>query len=302
VQVCSEELEGTSSEIFSVKQALAAVLQQQQEVQCLVQEHSALKSRPEADESHGGEQSAYTFQSFLEKIQRATLLEDAYTHRANLLRAAAETLLPETNQASNAISDPATKQSIDKIQADLHQMEQFYIEKSGPDTSASVQLLIDAKRSQLQELLAPGRGRLQPEDYQHFQTLLSSDLSLQEAFDREARAAHELEQLKHQDSIRIQQRRYQRTSGTPSSKEAGMGPKSRRSGLRVQFSDTEQHHDDADAETQQLKVYSVSAILAFLKSVVISACIFICEHMQHSNQGHQRTCCTLTCIFLYRVF
>ena len=141
-----------------------------------------------------------------------------------------------------------------------------------------------------------------PEDYQHFQTLLSSDHSLQEAFDREARAAHELEQLKHQDSIRIQQRRYQRTSGTPSSKEAGMGPKSRRSGLRVQFSDTEQHHDDADAETQQLKVYSVSAILAFLQSVVISACIFICEHMQHSNQGHQRTCCTLTCIFLYRVF
>ena len=74
LQERSEELEDTSSEIFSVKQALAAVLQQQQEVQCLVQEHGALISRREADESLGGEQSAYTFQSFLEKIQRATLL------------------------------------------------------------------------------------------------------------------------------------------------------------------------------------------------------------------------------------
>jgi hypothetical protein len=265
LQERSEELEDTSSEILSVKQALAAVLQQQQEVQCLVQEHSALKSRPEADESHGDEQSAHTFQSFLDKIQRATLLENTYTHRANLLRAAAETLLPESNQATSAMSDPATQESIDKIQADLHQIEQFYIKKSGLDTSASFQLLIDAKRSQLQELLSLGRSRLQPEDFQHFQTLLSSDHSLQEAFDREAHAAHELEQLKQQESIqdyRIQQR-HQRTSGTPSSKEAGIGPKSRRSGLRVQFSDTEQHNVDADTETQQLKVYSVSVKLAF---------------------------------------
>lgn len=264
LQERSEELEDTSSEIVSVKQALAAVLQQQQEVQCLVQEHSALKSRQDTDESHGDEQPAHTFQSFLEKIQLATLLENTYTHRANLLRAAAETLRPGSNQATP--TDPATQESIDKIQADLHEMERFYIQKSGPDTSASFQLLIDAKRSQLQELLSLGRRQLQPEDFQHFQTLLSSDHSLQEAFDREAHAAHELEQLKQQESIRDYptQQRYVSTRGTPSSKEAGIGPKSRRSGLRVQFSDTEQHNDGADTETQQqLKVYSVSAKSAF---------------------------------------
>jgi hypothetical protein len=269
LQERSEQLEDTSSEIFTVKQALAAVMQQQQEVQCLVHEHSALTAAQDADASNGDALTAPTFQTLLEKLQRATLLEHSYAQRANLLRAAAEELLPESDRSASSTNiNPEIQESIEKTQADLNQMEEFFLQ-SGSDVSASSQLLLNAKRAQLQELLSQqqGRSRLQPEDCRRIQKLLSSDHSLQEALDHEAQVAHKLELLKQQESARdkqLPQRQQHGAMKLPPSKESGVSSRHRRSGMRVQFSETEKLGEDAGAD-MQLKVYSVRACGCFLK-------------------------------------
>lgn len=262
LQERSGELEDTSTEILTVKQALATVMQQQQEVQALVQEHNALTAGQYADASRGNNQSAHTIQIFLEKLQRATLLEESYAHRAALLRAAAEGLALEPDHLSASIAhlNPEIQKSIEKMQADLREMEQFFLQSSGSDLSASSRMLIDAKRAQLKEFISEGPKRLQPEEFHHIQTLLSSDLSLQRALEREAHVAHQLELLERQKTVRdmeFQQQRQQVASSTASSAEkVGFGAKSRRSSLRVQFSDTEQRDEDSGFETP-FEVYSV---------------------------------------------
>ena len=263
LQEQSEALQDTSSDIYTVKQALAAVVQQQQEVQALVLEHDALKAAQERDISFDGYSSAQTIQPFLEKLQRATLLEASYKQRASILRAAAQELLPKLDCAASSIPENYEfEESIDKAQTDLLQMEQFFKQQRGSHSSASVNLLTEAKRSQLQQLLLlRGQSSVLPEELQHIQTLLSSELSLQQALDHEAHVAEELQQLlqqiRHEENTgdkRLQHQRPVSASTSPSSKEA----KSRRSGLRVQFPDSQAREEDTDAELQY-KVYSVRA-------------------------------------------
>jgi hypothetical protein len=283
LQEQSEELQDTSSEISTVKQALAAVMQQQQEVQALVLEHNALKVAQERDISHDSHHSAQAIQPFLEKLQRATLLEAAYTQRANILRATAEELLPKFDVTATSIAENCDLQeSIDKAQADLLQIEHFF-KQSGPHSSSSVKLLTEAKRSQMQQLLLLRRqSSMRPEELQHVQTLLSSERSLEEALDREAHVAEQLQQLLHQirreENIRdkrLQQQTLSTTDSTASqlSKEARISAKSRRSGLRVQFPDSQTHDKDSDLELQ-FKVYSVRTRCCPLIFRRVRCCVF----------------------------
>jgi hypothetical protein len=250
LQERSQQLEDTSSEIKTVKQALAEVMQQQQEAQSLLKEHDALTAAHRADASYDYNQSPRSIQSLLEKVQRATLLEASYTHRSTLLRAAAEGLLPAIDQAASALHpSPELLQSIEKAEADLHDMQQFFLQHSSDHSSESSELLLQAKRSQLQDLLRQRQSYLHPEDLKHIQTLLSSDDSLQKALDHEADIAHQLRLLKQEESIRP--KRLQQVLQRPFSDSTSSRP-----GLRVQFSDTGRHEEESDAELQ-LRIQSV---------------------------------------------
>jgi hypothetical protein len=217
-------------------------MQQQHEVQSLVQEHNALQA------AHDDSQTACTIQSFLEKAQRATLLEASYTHRSKLLRAAADALVPALDRHSPIIPpNPELQESIEQAEADLREIEQFFRQQEGAQLSDSSELLIHAKRCQLQKLQIQNQGRLQPEVLDNIQTLLSSDRSLQDALDREAHIAFELQQLKQEGGApasRLQQR-------------AAGASKTSRSG-RVQFSDAGQH-DEGSGVGLQIKIQSVRA-------------------------------------------
>ena len=188
LQERSEQIVGASSELHSVKQTLAAVMQQQQEVQSLVQEHAALSA---AEGSQGGSHPALSYQSVIQKVQRATLLEACYTHRAQLLRAAADEFIPVADQVTlRGHQSPEMRESIEKAQKDLSEMEQFFLKHSSSEPSMASKMLIDAKRSQLQELVTKGGSVLQTDDVEHIQALLSTDRSLQEALDHEAHVNH----------------------------------------------------------------------------------------------------------------
>jgi hypothetical protein len=262
LQERSQQLAGASSELHSAKQTLAAVMQQQQEVQALVQEHAALSA---AEGSQGGSNRTLYYHSVLEKLQRATMLEASYTHRAQLLRAAADEFLPVADQVTlPGHESPEMRESIEKAQKDLSEMEQFFLKHSScEEPSVSSKLLIDAKRSQLQELFTRGRSVLQNDDLEHIQALLSTDRSLQEALDHEAHVNHELEQLRQATGIadsHLQKRQQLNNVGkaASSSKVAASISKSDRSSNRVQFADAIEGDDLLDRDLDlQMRVHSV---------------------------------------------
>lgn len=252
-------------------------MQQQQEVQSLVQEHNALQAAHDSKESRGDSQSACTIQSFLEKVQRATLLEASYAHRSKLLRAAAESLTPALDRRSPIIPpNPELQESIEQAEADLQEIKQFFLQQDGAQLSDSSKLLIHAKRCQLRELQIQNQGRLQPEVLDNIQTLLSSDRSLQDALDREAHIVFELQQLKQEEvtpAPRLQQR-------------ATSASKTSRSG-KVQFSDTGQHDEDSGVGLQ-IKIQSVRApcFKTFLRL------FFLCGSVRECN-SHNAVDCAL---------
>jgi hypothetical protein len=291
LQERSEQLAGASAELHSVKQTLAAVMQEQREVQALVQEHEA------AEGSQGGSHPALSYHSVLDKLQRAALLEASYIHRAQLLRAAADEFLPVADQVTLAgHQSPEMRESIAKAQKDLSEMEQFFLKHSSSEPSLASKMLIDAKRSQLQELFTRGRSVLQPDDLEHIQALLSTDRSLQEALDHEAHVNYELEQLRQATGIqdRHLQKRQQRNNagkGASSSKAAASISKSDRPSNRVQFADAKEGDDHLGSDLDlQLRVHSVcpsfiSILLGYVFSLNLwQAEIVAIQRMMQSKQ------------------
>jgi hypothetical protein len=267
----SAELNGTFSEIQSAKQILAAVMQQQEEVDSLVREHDFLKEAEESSTSHDGHVSAHTIQSFVEKLQRAAALEDAYTQRAKALRKAAEDFVLKEDPSAPLLQLNADDQeAVKKTKADVLEMEQYFQQRSNSLGSASCDLLLSAKRAQLDELLA--NGRLRSDDLQRIELLLSSEGSLRKALDREAHVAHQLQQIQQQETIRGEQlrqlRQRHRIGGTPSSKDDASSP--RLPGMRVHVSGIENlENDDAALQHNWLLVSSVCAgfcLLTHLRS------------------------------------